>query len=72
MMKKAMVRRISDANTKAQTWLSITVILIISMILSILIMPIQDDYDFNDSSRYIYLTNKGADEGQISRGGDVL
>ena len=45
-----MVRRISDANTKAQTWLSIRVILIISMILSILIMQIQDDYnyDFND------------------------
>ena len=64
-----MVRRISEANTKAQTWLSIKVILIISMILSILIMPIQDDSDFNDSSRYIYLTNKGADEGQISRGG---
>ena len=52
MMKKAMVRRISEANTKAQTWLNITVFLIISMILSILIMPIQDDYDYDDSSRY--------------------
>ena len=56
MMKKAMVRRISEANTKAQTWLSINVILIISMILSILIMQIQDDYDFNDSSRYTWPT----------------